>query len=216
MESILFPQNARPVTPILCGIGYETRIVIETSKRTRKRDFLFLLAKMRYEPIKITENNIMTFHELFEWIIERNHCHNGKVEFNGIFAMITNMKFFLKYLYNSYNEDRQVPSDLFLRFPAEFSGYILDAYQYYGQKNSEYLKFEPFIRVISTKPKKRKLAYIGVGYKDKGTAGDKSFDGTPDLKEFYGRYLPDWCYSSQYYSLEHPPNLGLTERINII
>lgn len=60
------------------------------------------------------------------------------------------------------------------------SRFDLDPHAYYGMKNSIRL---PLIKEIRRKERKHHQAYIGVGYKDKGTARDDSQDASPSWQE---------------------------------
>lgn len=209
MQNKYFPQSARPVSPTQFGMGWESKVILSTPKKYRDRDFIFLLGKMRYEPDKMTSEDIWAFQEYFEWLLENssNRQHN---RFKKVFGMLLHLKQFLKYLMTGWSKNSKIPDKLFWRFPGIYSGLLLDAYQYFGLKGSEYRNLIPSVRVIRYKPTKPSQRYIGVGYRDKGTKGKDYLDGTPSLEEFYCHRPSGWTNLS--YSLDDPPELGVGSR----
>jgi hypothetical protein len=164
---------------------------------------------MRYEPDKVTSEDICATTEYFEWLLENssNSKHN---RFQKIFGMLLHLKDFMKYLMSNWKNNQRIPQNLFWRYPAIYSNLLLDAYQYFGLKGSEYRRLVPSVRVLRNKPMKATQRYIGVGYRDKGTKGKDYLDGTPSLEEFYCHRPSGWTNMS--YSLDDPPELGIGSR----
>jgi hypothetical protein len=210
MEIISAESPSRNPDPSMIAGRWETRLVINGSRKSRSRDFQFLLGKLRYEPEKVIEQDLVVLNEYWDYILNRGRENN---RLKKAYSVAIQLKSFMKKLFSDFREGK-IDQNLFWYYPRDYISFLLSAHAYFGLKNSEYLKLTPSVKLLKTKLAKVPQPYIGVGYRDKGTMGIKCIDGTPSLEEFYSNYLGEYAHISLNYTIDDPPNLGTENRVN--
>jgi hypothetical protein len=191
--------------PMQEGGRRETKLVITNNpRRSKEINLKFLLGKIQYEQEQVTEADIISIMAVYEDLLDRSKKGRDSKFFHLRYVLL-HIGGFLKKLNLNFREKYNL-FKTFLYWPSECRGFLLSAHEYYGLKNGR-MKSEgiPRVKWITVRLIKSFQRYIGVGYKDKGSSRDKSWDGSPSLEEV--------CRDLRYrrtpetidYSIDDPP-----------
>ena len=175
--------------------------------------FRWLLSKAWHEGENWTENDTIVLCEVYAdltFIAEKDK--NLKVlwfPLEGARGFVSNLRYGFK--------KAMLHWDRFLLN----SGYLMSTRAFYGKLGGTIDQSEGYIRFKYPKKRSFPQAYIGVGYKDKGNAKRKDFDGSPGWQEValdsWYQYLQQSRVEKGYnYTFSDPPVIFGTPEFTVV
>jgi len=143
----------------------------------------FIVSKIVYETEKISSRDVFTLYQNQIWLQDKVYREK---EFKSKFGKsLEDLAIILKNLNFSHNFSQDKLKNLKSRIKTELDDFLIPSRNYQSFKT----RFEGVYHIIFSKPQGiptknlPPVRYIGVGYKDKGSASKPEFDGSPNWKE---------------------------------
>lgn len=143
----------------------------------------FIVTKICLEPEKISSRDIFTLYQNQLWLQDKSHREK---EFASKFGnSLEDLSIILKNLNFSTNFELPKLIALKTRINVELEDFKIPTRNYQSFKS----RFEGTYHIVFSKPQGiltknlPPVRYIGVGYKDKGSATKPEFDGSPNWKD---------------------------------
>jgi hypothetical protein len=171
------------------------------------------MSKARYEYENFDDTDVATLLKLNDLMLEDCARKGKSSRYMRHFYFLTHVR---EWLYTRVRSglDSLEWRSMFWRYPEQLKKYLYTAYSYFGRKGSEYREKHPRIVYQEFFSRPKPAAFIGVGYRDKGSSRKLKLtvDGSPDWKEIIEdeSYRTKNCRSIESY-FDDPPDLGIRD-----
>lgn len=144
--------------------------------------FRYLVSKLLYTEEYFSDEEVIILWEVFERIVLKiNVDNNMRRKYGNVVFLLRSLFQSLNYLITSKDKARKIFQEHFLPYQRNLS-HLFSKNYYYSVKGQLVRQFKISLhRRFPLKHKDR--AYIGIGYRDKGTAKETYDDGTPSWQE---------------------------------